>query len=214
MHKMAPYITLAIDPGLRNVGWAMFEDRKLTDFGVYDLHSNTTREQRTKYPDLVMRFIEKSPDLFNRAHAVVIEMQMHARMKIIQTSFQCFCWGKSILVPPRLMRTHHGISMGDYKANKRASVSRAPKYMNTQQKKVFVELTKRDDIADAVMLAAYHVDKHFQEIARKEAEEKIANLIMVAPENKSETHVEGENKRSRDEYESIVVVPEMPSSNV
>ena len=164
-----------------------------------------------------MRFIESSPDLFNRADAIVIEMQMHARLKIIQTAFQCFCWGKSHLIHPKSMRVHHGISMGDYKANKRASISRAPKYMDTKQKKVFMELTKRDDIADAVMLAAYHVDKHFQNLARIAAEEKIANLIMVAPETTPVAEHDsedggGEKKRSREEFEKVIVVPERPTN--
>ena len=106
--------------------------------------------------------------------------------------------------------------MGDYKANKRASISRAPKYMDTKQKKVFMELTKRDDIADAVMLAAYHVDKHFQNLARIAAEEKIANLIMVAPETTPVAEHDsedggGEKKRSREEFEKVIVVPEKPT---
>ena len=185
-----PYRTLAIDPGIRNIGWALFEDRKLINFGVHDMmYEGIKKAERTQYPELVKKFIDSEGEMFNSANAVIIERQMHARLKVIQTAFQCFLWEASVLVSPISMRKHHGVSTGDYRDNKRASIARAPKYMSVEQKQKYVKSPKRDDIADAVLLAAYHVDNHFQRLARQEAEEKIRNIIMVQPETMVEESV-------------------------
>ena len=48
----------------------------------------------TKYPQLVQDFITASKAVFNIADIVVIEIQMVAKFKIIQTAFQCFFLGQ------------------------------------------------------------------------------------------------------------------------
>jgi hypothetical protein len=87
---------------------------------------------------------------------------MVAKFKTIATAFQCFFWGKSHLISPRAVRCHFGISTGNYKKNKRASIDIFPKLpISRENIDLFLSFpdTKKDDVADASLLALYFAQK-------------------------------------------------------
>lgn len=157
-------IIVAIDPGIRNLGWSVYDDVKeqFISFGRYDLLKDQPKAKHTKYPDLVHDFITASKDVFDLADAVVIEVQMVAKFKVIQTAFQCFFWPKSHLISPRSVRCHFNISTGNYAKNKKASVTKIPELDIPVRNKQWFERfdkTKRDDVADAILLGLYYSEK-------------------------------------------------------
>ena len=157
-------IIVAIDPGIRNLGWSVYDETKgqFISFGRYDLLKDQPKAMHTKYPQLVYDFITASKDVFELADAVVIEIQMTAKFKVIQTAFQCFFWGKSYFISPRSMRCHFKISTGNYAKNKKASVTKIPELdIPVKNKHWFerFEKSKRDDVADAMLLGLYYSQK-------------------------------------------------------
>ena len=172
-------IIVAIDPGIKNLGWSVYDSSKNTfiSFGRYNLLKDQPKEKHTKYADLVYDFISASKDVFDMADAIVIEIQMAAKFKMIQTAFQCFFWGKSHLISPRSVRCYFKISTGNYNKNKKASVEKIPQLQISQTNKHWFERfdkAKRDDVADAILIALYYYEKGLEvaEKKKKKAENK------------------------------------------
>ena len=99
MYKVCPtdnnMIVVAIDPGTKNLGWAVYDTTKchFLSFGRYNLIKDHPKAKQTKYAYLVRQFVEASKDVFEMADAICVEIQMQAKMKVIATAFQCFFWG-------------------------------------------------------------------------------------------------------------------------
>lgn len=151
-------IIFAVDPGVRNMGYACYDTEKCAflTFGAYDMHKDTKRLEKTKYALLTKRFCGALKLYLNKADVVVIEAQMQAKMKVVQTAMQCFYWEKSHIVGPLAVRKFFGISMSNYRLNKKKSIELAPLLIKTKKEKSLIEtFKKKDDVADAIILAKY-----------------------------------------------------------
>ena len=71
-------LVVAIDPGLRNLGWSLYDTRKkmFLNFGRYDLLEGQPKKMHTKYAHLVKTFVDASKAVFDMADAVCIEIQI------------------------------------------------------------------------------------------------------------------------------------------
>ena len=161
---MCIMIVIGIDPGIKNLGWSVYDTEKchFLSFGRYDLTKDQPKNKHTKYADLVKDFIDASKDVFAMADAVAIEMQMMARFKVIETAFQCFFYEKAHRVSMRSVRCHFDISTKKYSTNKKASIEIVPSLqISSQNKRWFASFDKkkRDDVADAMLLALYWAEK-------------------------------------------------------
>ncbi len=153
-------IIVSIDPGIKNLGWAVYDTSagSFKSFGRYSLVKDHPKAKHTKYTFLVKSFIDASKAVFDSADLICIEIQMTAKFKVIAAAFECFLWGRSIMISPRSMRCHFKISTGNYAKNKKASVDIVPSLpISTSNKQWFQRLDKdkRDDVADAMLLALY-----------------------------------------------------------
>jgi|TARA_B110000208_G_scaffold30344_1_gene39934 Holliday junction resolvasome RuvABC endonuclease subunit len=157
-------IVLGIDPGIKNMGYSVYdtEAKCFLSFGKIDLTENVDKKNKTKYSHLVKKVIDGRPDIFGNFDYIAIETQMIAKMKTVATAFQCFFWNKSVMVSPLALRKHFQISMGNYKKNKKASIDIFPKLPISQAN---IDLfnsfpdKKKDDVADASLIALYHAQK-------------------------------------------------------
>ena len=161
---MCIMIVIGIDPGIKNLGWSVYDTEKchFLSFGRYDLTKDQPKNKHTKYADLVKDFIDASKEVFEMADAVAIEMQMMARFKVIETAFQCFFYEKAHRVSMRSVRCHFDISTKKYSTNKKASIEIVPSLqISSQNKRWFASFDKkkRDDVADAMLLALYWAEK-------------------------------------------------------
>lgn len=153
-------IVVGIDPGIKNLGWSVYDTEKchFLSFGRYDLTKDQPKNKHTKYADLVKDFVNASKSVFDMADAVCIEIQMIAKMKVIETAFQCFFYEKAHRVSMRSVRCYFDISTKKYSTNKKASIDIVPSLpISSQNKNWFAafDKKKRDDVADAILIALY-----------------------------------------------------------
>ena len=184
---------LAIDPGLKNLGFALVVDGKLSRFGVMDVQNNVDKKHHKNYSYLMHRISRSS--MFRTADVVVVERQMNQKMRCIATALICFAWPRGILVSPRSVKVHHGISMKNYRKNKAIAVKRAPEYMSKRGRARFRNLKrKQDDIADAVMMAMWYVETQGTEIpgtvSLVDTDSDLSDTIDVDIEEEEEEAVE------------------------
>jgi hypothetical protein len=151
-------IIFAIDPGVRNMGYSCYDTSKraFITFGKWDMHEGVKRVEKTKYALLTKRFCDAMSGLLKMADVILIEAQMQAKMKMVQTAVQCFYWDKSHVIGPLAVRKFFGISMSNYRLNKKTSVELAPLLIRTKKEKALMDtFKKKDDVADAIILARY-----------------------------------------------------------
>jgi RNase H-fold protein (predicted Holliday junction resolvase) len=148
---------VAIDPGTRNMGLAVFEDNKLTHFDSYDLFEYVTKKKRTDYSYVVHEFIKKSPQIFNNVDVLLIENQMKAKFKVIAHSFRCFFFQQAIKVSPLAVRKKFKISTSNYKKNKKASIKFVQQFLSKTQLKRFETHKKKDDLSDAIIMIHWYL---------------------------------------------------------
>ena len=151
-------IIVAIDPGLVNLGYAVYDsDKKVfVTFGKYALKKDIPKKKQSDYAYLVKSFVERSQKILASADIIAIEIQMQARMKVIATALRCFYWTKAEMVSPLKVRRFFDISCANYAKNKRASIKLAPKLLSTPQElHRFDSYAKKDDVADAIILARF-----------------------------------------------------------
>jgi len=147
---------VSIDPGLRNFGYAIVQDDNLIAFDSICIWDLVPKKKRTDYP-YIARVLVENTDIFKNADVILIERQMQARMKMIACALRCFFWDRSRMVAPLSVRKYFKISTGVYKDNKKASIALVPKFFDEQQMKRFMTHKKKDDIADAVLMAMYYI---------------------------------------------------------
>ena len=151
-------IIFAVDPGVKNMGYACYDtERKgFITFGKFDMQTGVKTKEKTKYALLTKRFCDAMEDYLKMADVVLIEAQMQAKMKMIQTAMQCFYWDKSHVIGPLAVRKFFGISMSNYSKNKRTSVILSGQLIHSiKEKHLMSSFEKKDDVADAIILARY-----------------------------------------------------------
>lgn len=146
-------IVFAVDPGVKNMGYACYDtkENKFIAYGKFDMRNGVKRVERTKYAYLTKRFCDAFQTLLKRADIVLIEAQMQAKMKVIQTAMQCFFWEKSKIIGPLAVRRFFNISTSNYKLNKKKSIE----LVQTLVPEALERFKKKDDVADAIILAKY-----------------------------------------------------------
>ena len=95
-------IIFAVDPGVKNMGYACYDTERngFITFGKFDMQTGVKSREKTKYALLTKRFCDAMDDYLKMADVVLIEAQMQAKMKMIQTAMQCFYWEKSHVIGP------------------------------------------------------------------------------------------------------------------
>lgn len=150
----------AVDPGTRHLGWAILDTRRKTyeAFGVFDLQAGMPKKLKTKYAHLVHNFCVQKRDLIASCDVLAVEIQMQAKMKVVATALQCFYWDKHRMVAPLAVRKYFNISHANYRKNKKASIVFARTLVRGTQRELLDAHKKKDDVADALILARYVAD--------------------------------------------------------
>ena len=147
---------VAIDPGIRNIAIAIYDNGTLVDAKLCDL---TPFKKSTKYAHLAKYFCDQHHAILKEADIIAIECQMQARMKIIATAIQCFYWDTSRLVSPLAVRKHFNISTGVYKENKKLSVEKVNTFDIPKHVRDTIQRSKKkDDLCDAILIGQYIVN--------------------------------------------------------
>lgn len=155
---------VAIDPGTRNLGLVVYENKKLTHFGCYDLFDYAKqKKERTDYALLTYNFIKAHPTIFQHMDKILIEVQMQARMKIICNTFRVMYWDKAIKISPLGVKHFFKIGKGNHRKNKKAAINFVEQFLSSSQFEKIKKHNKFDDICDCVIM----VDYYFKKICKK-----------------------------------------------
>ena len=156
-------LIVAIDVGIRNLALACYdtETEQVTRWFVASLVDG--RYQPARNVEYVQRFAAAHAALFERAAVVLIERQMRGNMRILEALLALRFDG--VVLSPRSVKARFGLCSGDYRQNKRnavawaeAQLARRPHLVCDEARAAFAAAAKRDDLADALLLLAYHLD--------------------------------------------------------
>ena len=153
---------VAVDPGKRHLGLAIYKDSKLVHFDSYDLYEYVKKSKRTDYSYVIHQFIEKSPQIFENMDILLIENQMKSCYRVISASFRCFFFKQAIKVSPLSVRRYFNISHSNYKKNKKASIAFVKQFLSKSQLKKFEASKKQDDMADAIIMVQWYMQKNLK----------------------------------------------------
>ena len=156
-------LVVAIDVGIRNIGLCVFD---YTSNQV--VHWERTELTKGKYiPSqnvvYVRDFVLRYKHFFEDSCMVLVERQMRTNMRIIEALFQQIFFDRCIVISPRSVKAHYGLSFRDYRANKQAAIDWADAFVKanpTVFKCSLISDQKRDDTADALLLTMYYLDTY------------------------------------------------------
>jgi hypothetical protein len=166
------WYAISIDIGVKNCGICVF------DFitGKVVLWKNVPMCPGKYNPSNNMQYVEefvnKHAEYFHSAAKVLIEKQMRCNMRIIEAILHTMFRDRTVIINPKHVKSHYGLSTDSYRNNKKRAVSWATNFVNNNAT-VFDEgaLTqfktpsKQDDMADALVMLMYYLDSYSNQIS-------------------------------------------------
>jgi len=160
---------VAIDVGVKNLGICVYDYRS-REFVLWDnvslLRCTLPRgymPTSTYLVHAVHEFVRKHDRYFAGAWQVVVEKQMFGSPRVVEAILHTLCYDRCTVVPARAVKLHFGTGTKTYADNKRKAVECAERYADANADRfadglltTFNTAKKRDDMADALLLAVYY----------------------------------------------------------
>lgn len=165
-----PYIC-GVDPGYCNLGIAIIDSETLeivylNNVNLFVVDDGTEIEFDQKLVGYFLeKFCTKNKELFSKCKLFTVEHQIMERMNRIGFGIEALFsqYGRAITVHPSSVKAHFGTRKGEYAQNKRAAVAWCNKNLKGVNLARFREFEqkglKTDDVADAICLARFGIDK-------------------------------------------------------
>ena len=114
---------IAIDVGIKNLGFCVFDftQSKVVHWHNYSLVP-TGPYVPSRNVQYVRDFIQSKHKWFDEAMVVIIERQMRANMRIIESVIHALHFDKTVVINPKAVKVHYDLSMRNYKLNKQVAV--------------------------------------------------------------------------------------------
>lgn len=199
----------SIDPGIVNIGAACYNGKTGEILFANKLAIAPSLKAMANDAEYVPRifklfFSKESPyrKMMNHSKIVLIEIQMKARIKIVQHVIAALCFNNNInyeFVAPQLIKNHfntgakarakQGVVLKGKKtnhgANKKMGIEKAKELFPDFMKKL--SASKQDDVADALLQAVWYSQKGKTVIDKRNAalQKKRANPTPAAPKKKT-----------------------------
>lgn len=146
---------LGIDSGYANLAYCEMESEDHT----HPLEWTCCRILEGKYSEKAFfeaayRWVRRKRELFERADRIVLERQMTPKFAVINIMIRTLYYDKAVEYNPQTVGAHFGFPR-DRESKKRAAVSLVG------QNAAFPQVKKKDDLADAYLLAIYDLQFHF-----------------------------------------------------
>ena len=168
---------IAIDVGIKNLGLCVF-DFATAKFVFWD---NVSLVQNGRYlpannVQYVRDFITRYESFFTDASCVIVERQMRCNMRIIESVLQALFFDRCVIINARSVKAHYGLGMKNYRMNKQRAVEWATAFVGNNVSAfapgvmgAFDRQTKRDDLADSLLLVAYYLDTYSNQLQEAES---------------------------------------------
>ena len=151
---------VSIDIGTKNLGLAVHDNGRLTHFDCYCLFDYIkTKKEKTDYTLMTYNFIQAHPEIFKNIDKLLLENQIHARMKVIMTSFRCFFYKKAVKISPLAVHNHFKSGKGKHSKNKKAAIQLVERFLSANQVETLKKHIKKDDCADAIIQIYYYLQR-------------------------------------------------------
>ena len=169
-HPKGSYV-IAIDVGIMNLGLAVF-DFNTSQVVHWDRVSLCQgRYMPSKNIDYIRDFIARNEHFFLHCFVVLIERQIRCNMRIVESVLQALFHDRCLIIAARSIKVHFGISTKNYRGNKAKAVEWASQFIQANPyafspgvQMVFNDNTKRDDLADALLLLMYYLDTYSNQL--------------------------------------------------
>lgn len=165
---------VAIDVGIMNLGLCVFDfntgqvvhwDRVTLCHGRYVPANNV---------QYIRDFIRRNEHFFSHLYVLLIERQIRCNMRIVEAVLQALFFDRTIVISARSIKVHFGISTKNYRSNKAKAVEWARIFMNANPTAfrpgvtvVFDDASKRDDLADSLLLLMYYLDTYSNQLTNQ-----------------------------------------------
>jgi hypothetical protein len=147
-------LVVAIDVGIKNLSYCAIQDGRILEWSNVSLVEGTYRPSDSVH--YVKRFTEAHADLLDAADVVVVEKQMRANMRIIESVLHALYYSKCKAVHARTIKARFGLSRPSYRLNKRAAVDYVAASVDQEPWiEYFQQSVKKDDLADSYLMALF-----------------------------------------------------------
>ena len=169
---------IAIDVGIRNLGICVYDFMTCKIVYWDNLPLMNGRYIPSNNVTYVKEFIRRLHHYFNEAASIVVERQMRCNMRIIEALFQSTFFDICTVINARSVKMHYSISRGEYRANKAAAVDWATTFVQNNPCAFGpngciswdAKGTKKDDLADSLLLLLYYLDTYSNQLSSDEHE--------------------------------------------
>ena len=165
---------ICIDVGVKNLGLCILNlhTKQIEKWQRVSLYENSKYLpcQNVAY---CHQFVSNYESYFSNATAVVIEKQIRANMRIIESVLHALFYDKTTILHARLVKMHYGLCMKNYRLNKQAAVDFVQAAMDNNNphtenfkygldawREQWNKENKKDDLADSMLLAMYYTDTY------------------------------------------------------
>tara|TARA_Y100000768_G_scaffold36748_1_gene24014 strand:- start:1585 stop:2094 length:510 start_codon:yes stop_codon:yes gene_type:complete len=162
---------VAIDVGVKNLSLCVYDflcNQVVHWANVSLTHGRYLPAHNVQY---VRDFVNSQRRYFDGASMVVVERQMRCNMRIIESVLQTLFFDRCVVISPRSVKAHYGLSTRNYRANKVKAVEWAqlfvannPTIFANSTSDTFVGSRKKDDLADSLLLVMYYLDTYSNQI--------------------------------------------------
>jgi hypothetical protein len=162
---------LGCDPGTKNLGIAIIDSDTLeivylNCVNLFLDDNGTEIEFDQKLVGYFLeRFVKKNKHIFSKVKLFCVENQIMVRMQRVGFGAEALFsqYGRAVTVHPSSVKAHFGTRKGEYAQNKRAAVAWCNNNLEGENLVRFREFERKglktDDVADAVMLARFGIDR-------------------------------------------------------
>lgn len=181
---------LSIDIGIRHLGlvWSVvsekYETSTVKDFSLLDitcfLHNKVPRDECTlfherTFTDWIEHIFQEFPDWFSHSDKILIERQPPIGLVAIEQLIFSRYRKKAILISPNQMHSFFHISDYDYEKRKEKMVEKLTKYIPEDKRQEFQSMKRKHDIADAIGMLKFWVDKNRKQVEKQERLDRVRN---------------------------------------
>lgn len=164
---------IAIDVGIKNLGICVFDfcDSRIVHWDNVTLVSNG-RYQPCKNVQYVRDFVKQYEHFFENASHVLVERQMRCNMRIVEAVLQTMFFERCVIINARCIKLHYGLSMKNYRLNKKRAIEWAKSFVEANDSVAFAEgvasafqeQKKQDDLADSLLMLCYFLDTYSNQL--------------------------------------------------
>jgi hypothetical protein len=147
-------LVVVIDVGIKNLSYCALRDGEIVEWANVSLVEGSYRPSDSVH--YVKRFTEAHAELLEAAELIVVEKQMRANMRIIESVLHALYYAKCKAVHARSVKARFGLSRPSYRLNKRAAVYWVLDNLHDADWFLrFQESPKKDDLADSYVMALF-----------------------------------------------------------